>query len=101
MRKRKKIRTKQMTAIVMSTVFVLSGCSSASDANSTSSSGESDSEKAYDISYTGQWCNADYKDGSYVERLIEDALNINLTVEKAETTVICVRRDARLYVVCR
>lgn len=86
MRKRKKIRTKQMTAIVMSTVFVLSGCSSASDANSTSSSGESDSEKAYDISYTGQWCNADYKDGSYVERLIEDALNINLTVEKAETT---------------
>lgn len=46
---------------------------------------QADPEKTYDISYTGYWCNADYEDGSYIEKMIEDALNVNITVEKAET----------------
>ncbi len=73
--------------------LVLSGCSGASGGSGSSGeskkggiSGEPDTEKTYDITYTGQWCYADYEDGSYVERMIEDALNINLTVEKAETS---------------
>lgn len=46
---------------------------------------EADPDKTYDISYTGYWCFSDYEDGSYIEKMIEDALNVNITVEKAET----------------
>lgn len=31
------------------------------------------------------WSGADYEDGSYIETMIEDALNVDITVEKAET----------------
>lgn len=44
-----------------------------------------DPDKRYEITYTGYWCNSDYEDGSYIETMIEDALNIDITVEKAET----------------
>lgn len=44
-----------------------------------------DPEKRYQISYTGLWSGADYEDGSYIETMIEDALNVDITVEKAET----------------
>lgn len=45
-----------------------------------------DPDKTYDISYTGYWCFSDYEDNSYIEKMIEDALNVNITVEKAETS---------------
>lgn len=45
-----------------------------------------DPDERYEISYTGYWCNSDYEDGSYIETMIEDALNVDITVEKAETS---------------
>ncbi len=83
---------KRILATGLCTVLALSGCSGSSGKVSgpAGSSGDKgakpDPEKTYDITYTGQWCYADYEDGSYVEKMIEDALNINLTVEKAETS---------------
>lgn len=47
---------------------------------------QADPDKRYDISYTGYWCFSSYEDGSYVEKMIEDALNVDITVEKAETS---------------
>ena len=44
-----------------------------------------DPDERYSISYTGMWSGADYEDGSYIETMIEDALNVDITVEKAET----------------
>ncbi|MDE6202811.1 MAG: hypothetical protein K2G19_04975, partial [Lachnospiraceae bacterium] len=84
-----KKRIEKISAAVLCVTLLLSGCSGSSGAGASASaggSGEPDPDKTYDISYTGQWCFADYEDGSYVEKMIEDALNINLTVEKAETT---------------
>lgn len=83
-----KKRIEKVSAAVLCMTLLLSGCAGASDKSVSSSGGggsEPDPGKTYDISYTGQWCFADYEDGSYVEKMIEDALNINLTVEKAET----------------
>lgn len=37
------------------------------------------------LTYTGYWCNADYEDGSYCEKMVEDALDIDIKVEKADT----------------
>lgn len=87
----RKNRKRVIAAMMCTTVTAaaLAGCSSSSGGSSSgegSGSREPDPDKTYDISYTGQWCNADYEDGSYIERMIEDALNINITVEKAETT---------------
>lgn len=79
---------RRILAVILCATMLLSGCSKSSDTSAVSTGGgskEPDMEKTYDISYTGHWCKADYEDGSYVERMIEDALNINLTVEKAET----------------
>lgn len=45
-----------------------------------------DPDKRYELTYTGYWCNSDYEDGSYIETMIEDALNMDITVEKAETS---------------
>ena len=81
-------KNRRILAVILCAPMLLSGCSKSSDTSAVSTGGgskEPDMEKTYDISYTGHWCKADYEDGSYVERMIEDALNINLTVEKAET----------------
>ena len=81
-------KNRRILAVILCATMLLSGCSKSSDTSAVSTGGgskEPDMEKTYDISYTGHWCKADYEDGSYVERMIEDALNINLTVEKAET----------------
>lgn len=84
-------RMTKLTALTVCGAMVLAGCSgSAGSGGDSGSSGgvmaEPDPNKTYDISYTGQWCFSDYEDGSYVEKMIEDALNINITVEKAETS---------------
>ncbi len=81
-------KNRRILAVILCATMLLSGCSKSSDTSAVSTGGgskEPDMEKTYDISYTGHWCKADYEDGSYVERIIEDSLNINLTVEKAET----------------
>lgn len=79
---------KTVLPATLSAAIVMSGCSGSSKTGSGSggSIGEPDPDKTYDITYTGQWCYSDYEDGSFVERMIEDALNINITVEKAETS---------------
>ncbi|MDO4326804.1 MAG: hypothetical protein Q4E24_12355 [bacterium] len=59
---------------------------SAEGSKDTANVAEPDPNKTYDISYTGYWCFSDYEDDSYIEKMIEDALNINITVEKAETS---------------
>ncbi len=79
---------KKVLPLTLCAVLVLSGCSGSSNkAASAGGEGKADPDpnKTYDITYTGQWCFSDYEDGSFAERMIEDALNINLTVEKAET----------------
>ncbi len=79
---------KKVLPLTLCVVLVLSGCSGSSNkAASAGGEGKADPDpnKTYDITYTGQWCFSDYEDGSFAERMIEDALNINLTVEKAET----------------
>ncbi|MDE6364524.1 MAG: hypothetical protein K2L86_09760 [Lachnospiraceae bacterium] len=86
--KKKNIMNK-MLALTLCSMTAVTGCSGSSKGNTVSSNGESaapDPNKTYDITYTGQWCYSDYEDGSFVEKMIEDALNINITVEKAETT---------------
>lgn len=77
---------KRVLPLTLCTAMALAGCSNASKAGAPNADAEPDPDKTYDISYTGQWCYSDYEDGSYVEKMIEDALNINITVEKAETT---------------
>ncbi|MDE7313525.1 MAG: hypothetical protein K2N87_18200 [Eubacterium sp.] len=74
--------------LTICTAIVMSGCGNAADKGATGSSAgaEPDPDKTYDITYTGQWCYSDYEDGSFTEKMIEDALNINITVEKAETS---------------
>lgn len=66
----------------MITSAMLSGCGS----KGGSDKGGDKEGKRIPLSYTGYWCNADYEDGSYVEKMIEDALNLDITVEKAETS---------------
>lgn len=61
-------------------IVAISGCSGSSKSVSGSGDGsvEPDPNKTYDITYTGLWCFSDYEDGSFAEKMIEDALNINL-----------------------
>ena len=83
-------KNRRILAVILCATMLLSGCSKSSDTSAVSTGGgskEPDMEKTYDISYTGHWCKADYEDGSYVERMIEDALNINLTVEKRKRKI--------------
>lgn len=86
----KKIGIKnKMLPLTLCSVIAVTGCSGSTGTDTVTSNGESvepDPDKTYDITYTGQWCYSDYEDGSYVEKMIEDALNINITVEKAETS---------------
>lgn len=87
----KKKTARRALPLALCTALAASGCAGCAGGTSTSGGGakenaEPDPNKTYDISYTGQWCYADYEDGSYLEKMIEDALNINLTVEKAETS---------------
>ncbi len=77
---------KRVLSVTLSTAILLAGCSGNSKAGSSDSSAEPDPDKTYDITYTGLWCFSDYEDGSFAEKMIEDALNLNITVEKAETT---------------
>ena len=83
-------RINKLVPISLCTTILLSACSGGSNTSSSGTSSgdavEPDPNKTYDITYTGYWCYSDYEDGSYIEKMIEDALNINLTVEKAETT---------------
>ena len=81
---RKKMIKKALPITLCASV-VMAGCGSSQKTGSAGSSTEPDPGKTYDISYTGQWCYSDYEDGSFAEKMIEDALNINITVEKAET----------------
>lgn len=37
------------------------------------------------ITYTGYWCESDYEPDNYVEKYIEDALNVDIEVVKKET----------------
>lgn len=78
---------KKVLPLTLCTAMVLSACSGAAkEADSTGEGTQPDPDQTYDISYTGQWCYSDYEDGSFAEKMIEDALNINITVEKAETS---------------
>lgn len=85
-----KKRVNKLLPISLCTTVLLSACSGGASTSSSGTSSkeaiEPDPNKTYDITYTGYWCYSDYEDGSYIEKMIEDALNINLTVEKAETT---------------
>ena len=78
---------KRVLPLTLCGIVAISGCSGSSKSVSGSGDGsaEPDPNKTYDITYTGQWCYSDYEDGSFAEKMIEDALNINITVEKAET----------------
>lgn len=76
---------RKVIPLTLCTAIALSGCSGSKD-GTASGGGAPDPDKTYDISYTGQWCYSDYEDGSFAEKMIEDALNINITVEKAETS---------------
>lgn len=78
---------KRVLPLTLCGIVAISGCSGSSKSVSGSGDGsvEPDPNKTYDITYTGQWCFSDYEDGSFAEKMIEDALNINITVEKAET----------------
>ncbi len=77
---------KRALPLTLCTAMAMSGCSgSPKNGGSDAVSAEPDPNKTYDITYTGYWCFSDYEDGSFAEKLIEDALNVNITVEKAET----------------
>ena len=77
---------KRALPLTLCTAIAMSGCSgSANGTQAGGEYGEPDPDKTYDITYTGYWCFSDYEDGSFAEKMIEDALNINITVEKAET----------------
>ncbi len=87
-KKRDRKRLWSLCILLSLAAAAISGCSG-SGKNTSSGGGrgaEPDPDKVYDITYTGYWCYSDYEDGSFAEKMIEDALNINLTVEKAETT---------------
>lgn len=60
-------------ATVMLSMTILSGC------GKETADGQ---EKVYEITYTGYWSDDTYKDENYVENMIEDALNIELSVVK-------------------
>lgn len=78
---------KKVLSLTLCTAMMLSGCSGSTKGEDVGDGNvQPDPEKTYDISYTGQWCYSDYEDGSFAEKMIEDALNINITVEKAETS---------------
>lgn len=67
----------------MAATTVLSGCGGSKGSDKGGKKGD---DEKMSLSYTGYWCNADYEDDSYVEKKIEDALNLDITVEKAETS---------------
>lgn len=72
--------------LTLCAAVIMSGCSGSFGGGSKEAgSQEPDPDKTYDITYTGYWCFSDYEDGSFAEKMIEDALNVNITVEKAET----------------
>lgn len=87
-----KRKVSMLLSLALCGSLILAGCGGADNGVPASGNGESaqiaepDPDKVYDISYTGYWCFSDYEDGSFVEQMIEDALNINITVEKAETS---------------
>lgn len=81
----RKKTVKKVLPLTLCGVIAISGCSPKA-ADGGKDSAQADSDKVYDITYTGQWCYSDYEDGSFAEKMIEDALHINLTVEKAETS---------------
>ncbi len=84
---KKRFVMKKLFPLTLCTVLMVSGCAGAAgDDAAVNNEAVPDPDKTYDISYTGYWCYSDYEDGSFAEKLIEDALNINITVEKAETT---------------
>lgn len=67
----------------MLAVTVLSGCGKKSDASAEGSAGDNSMEDFYKITYTGYWSDDTYQDESYVENMLEDALNIDLEVVAA------------------
>lgn len=95
-------RMSRLLAVALCGSMVLAGCTGSSGKGNSSAgknvstegskdtananAAEPDPNKTYDISYTGYWCFSDYEDNSYIEKMIEDALNVNITVEKAETS---------------
>jgi len=88
-----KKRVSCFMAVMVCASAILAGCGNsgtdhsngASNSKTENTSGGS-KEEPMEISYTGYWCYADYEDGSYIEKMIEDALGIQIRVEKAETT---------------
>ena len=70
----------------MLTVTVLSGCGKKSDASAEGSAGNNSMEDFYKITYTGYWSDDTYEDESYVENMLEDALNIELEVVAADNS---------------
>lgn len=44
-----------------------------------------DPDKTYDLSYFGYWCLSTYEHDNYVESLIQDTLNLDITVEVSDT----------------
>ena len=63
----------------MLAMTVLSGCGKGSTAASDGSA-DGNLEDFYEITYTGYWSDDTYEDESYVENMLEDALNIELEV---------------------
>lgn len=87
MMKKNIMKMKKVLPLTLCTAVAISGCGNSSGGDNPSDAAAApDPDKTYDITYTGQWCYSDYEDGSFVEKMIEDALNINITVEKAETS---------------
>ena len=72
-----------LLAVAMLSTSVLTGCGS-----KTSSTGATNnSDKKIEITYTGYWSDDTYKDESYVENLLEEALNIELEIVTFRTLV--------------
>ena len=72
-----------LLAVAMLSTSVLIGCGS-----KTSSTGATNnSDKKIEITYTGYWSDDTYKDESYVENLLEEALNIELEIVTFRTLV--------------
>lgn len=63
----------------MLAMTVLSGCGKGSTVASDGSA-DGNLEDFYEITYTGYWSDDTYEDESYVENMLEDALNIELEV---------------------
>mgnify|MGYP003302424026 FL=1 len=76
-----KKKTLSLILVLALCVSLLAGCGGPA----ASGNEETTPDGRTKITYTGYWCEADYEHDSYVEKYIEDALDIDIQVIKKET----------------